>query len=137
MHAQAYRGKYMNRASRIASVARPGQVLASADVWNACQPQAMQKKLCASSLGHFNLKGVASPLEIFSVTSRVPSYKHQGLVAWGTSTSWAWLACQRSFLWHAYVEVRQASQGCLYQEHASQGQCAPLSKGAFAGGLGE
>ncbi|KAF5828909.1 nucleotide cyclase [Dunaliella salina] len=64
----AYRGKYMNRASRIASIARPGQVLASADVWNACQPQAMQKKLCASSLGHFNLKGVASPLEIFSVT---------------------------------------------------------------------
>jgi class 3 adenylate cyclase len=58
----------MNRASRVASIARPGQVLVSADVWSQCQPHALQKKLCASSLGHFSLKGVTNPLEVFMVT---------------------------------------------------------------------
>lgn len=57
----------MNRAARIASIARPGQVLASADVWHAVQPQALQKKLCGMSMGAFSLKGVAKPIEVFSI----------------------------------------------------------------------
>lgn len=63
----AYRGRVMNRASRIAGAASTGQVLCSHEVWvqSADSTTAQRYGVGASSLGFVELKGVAERIELF------------------------------------------------------------------------
>ncbi|KXZ50689.1 hypothetical protein GPECTOR_15g373 [Gonium pectorale] len=67
----SYRGKPMNRAARIAAIAAAGQVLVSADVWEAsaeADPGFMER-VVGTSLGPMALKGVTQPVEVIQVHS--------------------------------------------------------------------
>ncbi len=63
----SYRGRYMNRAARIAAVAGTGQILASADVTAACSGTMAAHRYTATSLGLQRFKGVAGPVEVFDM----------------------------------------------------------------------
>lgn len=67
----AYRGRVMNRASRIAGAASTGQVLCSHEVWvqSADSTTAQRYGVGASSLGFVELKGVAERIELFCCRS--------------------------------------------------------------------
>eukprot|EP00198_Chlamydomonas_reinhardtii_P006624 XP_001695960.1 predicted protein [Chlamydomonas reinhardtii] len=64
-----YRGKVMNRAARISAAASSGQVLCSAEAWESCtaNPNAL-RLVSGTSLGLFQLKGIAERIEVFHCT---------------------------------------------------------------------
>lgn len=75
-----YRGKVMNRASRITSTATAGSVFCSAAVWSAAadHPSCLRDGVYADCLGEHQMKGVASPMTLWSCRrgSRPPSPHH-------------------------------------------------------------
>lgn len=78
----SYRGRVMNRASRVAGMAAGGQVLVTSDGWRAAQDHTaiLAADITATSLGMQELKGVSGHIEVYScrtgcslVRSRRPS----------------------------------------------------------------
>ncbi len=64
-----YRGKVMNRAARISAAASSGQVLCSAETWESCAASGPALRLVtATSLGLFQLKGIAERIEVYHCT---------------------------------------------------------------------
>ena len=93
------RGKVLNRASRVASKATAGLVLASAAAWSrACKhPAVSELGIGADLLGEFEMKGVAGPMTLVScrmaeeqtaVIPRVPAVQAVQAVPAAASSSW-------------------------------------------------
>lgn len=65
-----YRGRAINKAARIAALAKAGQVLCSAEVRACCQPQ--HHNIDSAFCGMFTLKGVLRQVEVFELR-RMPN----------------------------------------------------------------
>ncbi len=71
----------MNRASRLAGIAAPGQVLCSLSVWEACETggEDFTSRVSGAMLGPMQLKGIREPLHVVQCTREVSGRREEGL----------------------------------------------------------